>query len=119
MEKRTCKYCGLEKPIEQFHRNQWGYTTVCSQCNSERVKKGLKAALNGEHNEWMRLSKNRKRILELEEEVKRLETEVEKAKETSLDRYTPRELFTYIKKLGYKWEKMTYVRIEEVDWNKI
>ena len=36
-----------------------------------------------------------------------------------LDDFTPREIFEHLKKLGYKWEKMTYTKVETVDWNKI
>lgn len=47
MEKETpttkvCKKCGRELPLEQFHKNRWGYTQVCKECKagktSDRVK---------------------------------------------------------------------------------
>ena len=115
METRVCKYCGKEKPLEMFSYNQWGHTHCCKECVSERMKSGIRKRLVGEvkpEPKWHRKTKQRARIEELE-------ALLESAKDKRLDDFTPRELFVHLKKLGFKWERMYYTRIEEVDWNKI
>ena len=42
MEKETpttkvCKKCGRELPLEQFHKNRWGYTQVCKECKAGKT----------------------------------------------------------------------------------
>jgi len=32
---KVCKKCGRELPLEQFHKNRWGYTQVCKECQKE------------------------------------------------------------------------------------
>lgn len=39
--KKTCKHCGLELPIEQFHKQlhgKYGVVTVCKSCNTIKFK---------------------------------------------------------------------------------
>ena len=47
MEKETpttkvCKKCGRELPLEQFHKNRWGYTKVCKECKAGKTSDKVK-----------------------------------------------------------------------------
>ena len=39
---KVCAECGKELPIEKFHKNRWGYTKICKECNAKKVSKTLK-----------------------------------------------------------------------------
>lgn len=103
METRTCKNCHEEKPVEEFFKNKWGYTDVCKDCAYGR---------NGEKKERFRKKALLARISELEEQLGDV-------RKKQLGEYTPRQILEHLKAIGYRWEKMTLVRIEEVDWKKI
>ena len=54
MEKETpttkvCKKCGRELPLEQFHKNRWGYTKVCKECNSRKTSDSVKKVAEARH----------------------------------------------------------------------
>lgn len=34
---KVCKVCGRELPLEQFHKNRWGYTQVCKECKAGKT----------------------------------------------------------------------------------
>ena len=34
---KVCKKCGRELPLEQFHKNRWGYTQVCKECKAGKT----------------------------------------------------------------------------------
>ena len=42
MEKKKCSTCGEEKPVTEFQRNRWGYTSICKECHTKKVSKTLK-----------------------------------------------------------------------------
>lgn len=44
METKTCKACGLELPIAQFHpHKQIGYRNKCKACTNEQAKRWYEA----------------------------------------------------------------------------
>ena len=103
METRTCRRCHEEKPVGECFKNRWGYTNICKDCAYGR---------NGEKKERVKKKALIERIGELEKQL----GENHKAQ---LCDFTPRQIFEHLKAMGYKWEKMTYTRIEEVSWDKI
>lgn len=34
---KVCKKCGRKLPLEQFHKNRWGYTQVCKECKAGKT----------------------------------------------------------------------------------
>ena len=42
-ETKTCTVCGRELPLDQFSKNRWGYTSICSDCMKEKKSAGLKS----------------------------------------------------------------------------
>ena len=38
MQKRVCKKCGRELPLEQFVKNKHGYTSICKECRYGKKK---------------------------------------------------------------------------------
>lgn len=54
METRICKICGIEKPIDQFHkekRRKDGYKTQCSQCYKHRFQSYISMEESGHRKE--------------------------------------------------------------------
>ena len=49
MEKMKCSTCGEEKPITEFQRNRWGYTSICKECHKKKVSKTLKEGGREDH----------------------------------------------------------------------
>lgn len=47
--KQVCKKCGRELPLEQFHKNRWGYTKVCKECNSRKTSDSVKKVVETRH----------------------------------------------------------------------
>ena len=39
---KVCKKCGRELPLEQFHKNLWGYTQVCKECKVGKTSNKVK-----------------------------------------------------------------------------
>lgn len=46
---KVCKKCGRELPLEQFHKNRWGYTQVCKECNSRKTSDSVKKVVETRH----------------------------------------------------------------------
>lgn len=69
VEKKTCRKCGIEKDIHQFHKknqNKDGYSNVCSECQAQyiraykntesgmrNVKKGRKKYYDNNKHKWV------------------------------------------------------------------
>ena len=92
METRVCKKCGQELPVENFWRNGFGYSSVCTLCAREKRRE---------------TRKNRKN-------KKDYEKELSEARNLRLQDFTPRELMERLAELGYKG-KLTYTKVVEID----
>lgn len=46
---KVCKKCGRELPLEQFHKNRWGYTKVCKECNSRKTSDSVRKVAEARH----------------------------------------------------------------------
>lgn len=115
METKVCRDCGAEKSVYDFFRNRWGFTSLCNECAARHRSDGHKRKKEER-------AKNDALVDRIEELYNQLEEEKAKAEEQKvlqLDDFTPRQIFAHLKSLGFKWEKITYTKVEEVDWNKI
>ena len=91
MEKRICKCCGRELPIDQFMKNALGVSHVCKDCAAEKKRK--------------------KR-----EETRRLKQQAVdaiNARNLRLNDFTPRELMTELKRRGYEFT-ITYTETHTI-----
>ena len=41
-ETRTCSECGRTLPLEQFHKNRWGFTKICKECHAKKAAARVK-----------------------------------------------------------------------------
>ena len=46
---KACAECGRILPLEKFHKNRWGYTKICKECNAKKVSKTLKEGPKEDH----------------------------------------------------------------------
>ena len=92
METKVCKYCGCEKPIEEFYVNGQGVTSCCKECHTRRMVEGRKRS----------------------KEIKQRLNDVENSKKLRLSDFTPRELMEELKRRGYEG-KLTYVTTHTID----
>lgn len=115
METKVCKYCGQEKPIEEFLRNRYGYTSVCKECQSRNLKTAMRVYQAAEKDEETgkrtRVSKQMRRISELEKEI-------ESARFKRLNDFTPREMMLELKRRGYDGT-LKYVEEHYIDLGKL
>lgn len=91
METKVCKCCGSEKPISEFYKNAWGYTSICSECHKKKAVEG------------------KRRVRELNNIANKLED----ARKLRLQDFTPRELMTELKRRGYEGD-ITYVEVHKI-----
>lgn len=92
METKVCKFCGIEKPIEEFYVNGQGVTSCCKECHTRRMVEGRKRS----------------------KEIKQRLNDVENSKKLRLADFTPRELMEELKRRGYEG-KLTYVETHTID----
>ena len=59
MEKRVCKKCTIEKPLEEFLRAKGEYTYKCLQCNREEGKQRYKNMMSKPDKKELRNGKKR------------------------------------------------------------
>lgn len=89
METRTCKQCGETKPIEQFSKNAYGYTSYCKECNRKNRSNA-------------RISSCKHK-----EETKELSEQLARAHQMRLQDFEQRQLMEELKRRGYEFT-MTY-----------
>lgn len=92
METKVCKFCGIEKPIEEFYVNGQGVTSCCKECHTRRMVEGRKRS----------------------KEIKQRLNDAENSKRLRLADFTPRELIEELKRRGYEG-KLTYVETHTID----
>ena len=96
METKKCRCCGRELPLDEFTKNGFGYTNVCKECNS----------------------KNRSESQKRRKALKQQAVDALNARNLRLQDFSPRELMTRLKELGYEGT-LTYTRVETIDITKL
>ena len=91
METRVCKVCGKEKPVNEFSRNGFGYTSVCAECANAKKRAS-----------WDSHKKTRD-----------FDAELQAAKTARLSEFEPRELIEYLRAIGYRG-KLEYTKTYEI-----
>jgi ribosome-binding protein aMBF1 (putative translation factor) len=82
-ETRTCKRCGRELPISEFMTHKfYGHTHVCRECAAQARKASHKKA----------------------NEVEELRRQLADARQTAIERFSPRELMAELYRRGYEGE---------------
>ena len=94
MEKKVCKFCGRELPINNFKKGRWGYVSVCNECDKKHRAENRQA----------RIDKAKQKIEDVRAENRQL----------CLADFTPRELMEELKRRGYEG-KITYVETHTID----
>ena len=92
METKVCKYCGCEKPIEEFYSNGQGLTSCCKECHTKRMVEGRKR----------------------NKEIKQKLSEINDVNKYRLADFTPRELMEELKRRGYRG-KLEYIETHTID----
>ena len=130
-ELKYCPRCKTLKPLSEFHKNKAakdGCQPICKKCRHEadvernKMLKERKLAakeINNTDNQISIIQSEDK--MEKKEVIKTTDGRTLIKKEDSglkpLERYTPRELLTELKRRGYIWKEM-YVK-QTVEWDKI
>ena len=96
-ETKVCTICGQEKPVSEFWKNRYGYTNHCKECAKRKKVETINRV----------------------DEIESLKKQIEDIRKLRLKDYTPRELFVELKSRGFKWERMSIITEQFVDWNKI
>lgn len=130
-ELKYCPHCKTLKPLSEFHKNKAskdGCQPICKKCRHEadvernKMLKERKHAAKEINNTDNQISVNQTEDkMEKKEVIKTTDGRTLIKKEDSglkpIEKYTPRELLTELKRRGYIWKEM-YVK-QTVEWDKI
>lgn len=130
-ELKYCPRCKTLKPLSEFHKSKAskdGCQPICKKCRHEadvernKMLNERKLAAKEINNTDNQISVNQtEEKMEKKEVIKTTDGRTLVKKEDSglkpLERYTPRELLTELKRRGYIWKEM-YVK-QTVEWDKI